>query len=553
MARIKGKKPSKTRRLLGIARIVAAYGFDLLRENPPIWGRLVSKHKHHREKTGPERFRLLLEELGPTYIKLGQAASTRPDFVPESYVEELRKLQDHAPAQSYAEIAGVVRRELGADPDAVFACFNKKPYAAASLSQVHEAYLLDGTHVAVKIQRPDIELRIEEDFLVLRDVARYIAHHFEEAKGQDVEGWFEEFQTSLRNELDFRREGRNIERFEANFRDEDGVFVPAVYWDFSTRRVLTMDWVEGIRVDDSQALDAAGIDKGELACRCAHTILKMVNDDGFFQADPHAGNFFVMDDGRIALLDMGMVGVLDPSLKDAILRISLSVASENAERLLDELVAFADADMLIERRLLKRDIEHVLKQHFWGFEPVSLAKLMSDLMRASAKRGLTLPSSIALLTRSYMIAEGVGRMLDPGFNMNAYSEPYLRGLFAKRYAPEGVRRKVMEQTPIAAELIANMPARTERMLIELEKGQLTFVARVHELDRILHHMHMAAHRISMSMLAAGILGGLAVLAVAYRPDGFHGWPGVLLGVFFVGIVIVVFSFLRTIWRSGHDS
>jgi ubiquinone biosynthesis protein len=550
------KEPSKMKRGKEIAAVLAHYGIDFLAESRSPLRFLISPSKLFQRRrpaqhSTAEGLRLALEELGPTYIKLGQAASTRPDLVPPEYVAELTKLQDSAPEVRYADIAHVVKEELGFTPETKFACFEKEPLGTASLGQVHAAILPDGSQVIVKVQKPHIQEQIAADLKVLHDVANFVSEHTSIGRTQDVKGWLDEFEFTLQNELDYTREARNADRFRNNFENDDSVYVPRVYWEYTCPRVLTMERIEGIKISNLEELDQAGLDRRQLARTCALVVLKMVYDHGFFHADPHAGNFFVLDNGRLALIDCGMVGRVDKELKDSLMRIALAVSQKDADQLTDEVMSFAYSDRRVLRQDLKRDITRILLTHMEsGTEKLSMARMLNDTLTAAAKHGLELPSAIALLARTFTMAEGMGAHLDPEFNLTEFAEPYLRELFTKRYSTDALMERAREEGPLTADLLLRLPKRAERMLSRLERGEFAIVARLDNQDDLLRHLHVAANRISMSMLSAGLIGAMSVLTIVYRPAGFHGWSGAILLILLLLVCMAGISLLLSIWRAG---
>ena len=261
--------------------------------------------------TTPEHLRLALEELGPTFIKLGQLLSTRSDIVPAAYLRELSKLQDSAPPVPAATINELVEEELGALPDQVFASFNTQPLASASIGQAHLATLHDGTEVVVKVRRPQINEVIETDLAILQNLANRVSRRWEAAENYNLPGLVSDFAVSLRRELDYLSEGKNAERFAANFAADPDVHIPRVFWATTTARVLTLERITGTKVDNLAGLDRAGVDRSALATKAAGVAVRMVFEHGFFHADPHPGNLFIEPDGRIGLIDFGMVGEVD--------------------------------------------------------------------------------------------------------------------------------------------------------------------------------------------------------------------------------------------------
>lgn len=549
------KQPSKLKRAGEIASVFGKYGFEFLAESQsplrflPFPSLLFKRHKPD-ERPAPERVRLALEELGATYIKLGQAISTRQDMIPDEYVAELAKLQDNAPPVPIEEIEKVIESELGKPAELIFGQFEKTPIGAASIGQVHEAILSDGTQVVVKIQRPGVQKKVQGDLLVLRDAVHFLSEHTAFGKKHDLEDWFEEFAFTLQNELDYTREGRNADRFRENFESDRAVVIPKVYWQYTSARVITYEKIVGLKVDDVAALEKEGMDRHQIACTCALIVLKMIYEHGFFNADPHPGNFFVLPEGRIAIIDPGMVGKLDSSVKDSLTRLTLAVASVEADRLTDELLVFAHTDKHIDRYRLERDVDRLLQTHMEKSPAqLSMAEMLNDMLETAAEYGLHLPSSITMLARALAMSEGMGKQLDPEFNMTLFAKPYLRELYSKRYAPDSLKDRVGLEGAELIDFLLTLPNRARRLGQRFERGEIAVTTKLEGQDRLARHIHLAANRMSMSMISAGLIAAMAILIAAYRPTGFHRWTDILLFLMMGVVVFVGVVLLASMWRA----
>jgi ubiquinone biosynthesis protein len=397
------------------------------------------------------------------------------------------------------------------------------------VAQVHNAVLPDGTPAVVKVRRPGIELQVDEDLAILGHIARFLSQNTEFGKKQDLEGLLDEFAYTLRNELDFVREGQNAERIASEFKDDPGLHVPTVYWDFTTRAVLTMEEINGIKIAALDELDAAGINRAELAKRCAHVALVQVLDFGFFHADPHPGNFFVQPDGVIALLDYGMVGRLGENLRGSLLRLSLAISHQDPDRLVDELLAMGAASALVDREKLTREIERLLAQ-FDGVPlgAVSAAQVFREVAGIAQRHGLTLPSDLIVLARVIAMDEGLGAMLDPDFKLIEFAKPYFKRFWLKNHSPRATLRRVRDGVMDLADLAADLPERLRRLSGMIERGEVTVTSRVEVQPDLTKQLQQAANRISMSVLTAGLIVGLSVMTLVYRPTGSEGLAYLLL-------------------------
>jgi ubiquinone biosynthesis protein len=511
-----------TGRYREIASVLTHQGFDWLWSK---WG--IGHVLGHRDlkgsggnghQTQAERLRLALEDLGVTFIKVGQVLSTRPDLIPEEYVLELRKLQDQAPLVPYSDIESAIERELGSKPESVYLSFDPVPRAAASIAQVHNAVLQDGTRVVVKVRRPGIENTVEQDLAILGQIARFLVQNTEFGKSFDCEGIVDEFANSIRNELDLTREGQNAERIAANFGDDSTVHIPQIFWQYSSRGVLTMEEVNGIKINDLDALDVAGIDRKKLARNCAHIALEQVLKHGFFHADPHPGNFFIYPNGTIGLIDFGMVGRLDDRLRESLVRIALAVSRKNTDQVIDELLSMGATRQPINRLVLGRDLDHLLSRYDGvPLGDLSASQIFHDITTTAQKHGLTLPSDLVLVVRVIAMDEGLGSSLDPQFNLIEFSKPYFVRFWKESHSAQAVMRRMGEGAFDIADIGLEFPHRLLRFLGMAERGELKVISHVEMPEKLVKDLQQAINRIAISVLTAGLIIGLSVISVIYRP------------------------------------
>jgi ubiquinone biosynthesis protein len=377
-----------------------------------------------RRGTGPARVRRMLESLGPTFMKLGQVLSTRPDLVAPEYEAELARLQDAAPPVPWPAVRAALTRALGAPPAARFAELGPVPLASASIGQVHAARLADGTAVVVKVRRPDVVEQVEIDLRLLRAVARVVAR-LRVGRRFDPVGLAEGFSRTLRAELDYRQEGANAERIGRELAGSPTVRIPTIVWDHSTEDVLTETRIEGTKIDDVAGLDAAGVDRPAVARAFARAYLDMVFVHRFYHADPHPGNVFVGGDGTIGFVDFGMVGTVDDDTGHGLARVLTALVSADPRALADALVRLGVARDLRDRAGLEADLADLLDRY--GdivLEELGLTRVIGDLLAVVRRRDLRLPSGIALLLKTVMMCEGVAAQVDPGFRLVPLLVPY---------------------------------------------------------------------------------------------------------------------------------
>jgi ubiquinone biosynthesis protein len=498
----------------------------------------------------PEHFRMALEDLGVVFIKLGQVLSTRPDMLPPDFVTEFARLQDAAPPVPYAEIAAVVEAELGAPPEAVYAEFSPEPRASASIGQAHAARFADGTPVIVKVQRPGIEATIDRDLAVLADLAHLAVTRTPLGDYYDVEGWIQEFAFTLRNELDYTREGHNADRFRRNFAAEPTLYVPRVYWELTTRRVLTLEEIQGIKINDQAGLDAAGLDRHRVAENSVRILLTEIFEHGFFHADPHPGNFFVLPGEVIGLMDFGMVGRLDETLREALLRVALALTQQDTDRLVDELLDLGVAPGRVQRPALKRDLDHLVgRYHDRPISEWAASQAFNDMMAIAFRHRLQLPTDLTLLTKVIAMSEGLGAQLDPDFKLLAFAEPYLRRFWLQTRAPAYLARKMAQGVLDLTDLGLGLPQRLRRLLSQLERGQVTVTSRHEGLDEALAELNRIANRLAVSILTAALIIGLGLLMLVYHPPGWATWGGWFFGLAFLIAFVLGLGLLWSIWRS----
>src|SRR5690348_12408765 len=343
-----------------IAGVLLSHGWGFLRNNEGTVGATSPGAANGR----PLHLRLALEELGTTFIKLGQILSTRADLLPPEYLAELTKLQDSASPVAFAEIQEALVTELGQPIERIFAHFDPIPIAAASIGQAYAATLGDGTEVVVKVRRPGVVEQVNEDLEILKELAATASRHWDFADRYDLPGLVEEFSQTLRRELDYIREAHNAERFAVNFATDNHIHVPRVFWEATTSRVLTLERIRGIKINDLKALDEQGTDRRWLADYATNVVLKMVCEDGFFHADPHPGNFFIEPNGTIGLIDFGMVGVIDEQTQELLAELLIAINHQDADRLVDVFLDLGVTRKRIDRASVRRDIDQLLSTYW---------------------------------------------------------------------------------------------------------------------------------------------------------------------------------------------
>ncbi|WP_334172819.1 ABC1 kinase family protein [Sinomonas sp.] len=472
---------------------------------------------------GPEHLRLALEELGPTFMKLGQILSTRPDLLPEPYQLELAKLQDAVPPVTAGEIRAVVREELGVDAEEAFATFDDEPIASASIGQVHGARLSDGTRVVVKVRKPGAVDRIREDLEILRNLAASASRQWAAAADYNVVGLVEQFGRTILAELDYLQEARNAERFAANFAENPSIRVPRVYWETTTSRMLTLERVEGLKINDIEALDAAGFDRSALALNAASALAQMVFQDAFFHADPHPGNMFVQSDGAIALIDFGMVGEINDQLHDQLSRLLIALARKDARRLARTLLDMSFGSHEADLPDLADDVaDFIALYDRVDLQDVDTGRLVQRLLTVVRTHRLQLPEEIAVISKMVVMAEGLGRVLDPGFRLSQALQPYVVQLFLERHSPQAILNGLKDAGLGAMDLVEDLPHLVDGLVRIVDSGGFEVRLRAAELEPLLIRAEKIGDRVVAGVIAAAFIRGVGEL-VSLDRERWTGW------------------------------
>jgi len=532
-----------------IAGVLLSHGWDFLRNNEQ---RTAGASSQMATNARPLHLRLALEELGTTFIKLGQILSTRADLLPPEYLVELTKLQDSAAPVAFEEIREVVVTELGHPIEHVFAHFESVPLAAASIGQAHAATLEDGTEVVVKVRRPGVVEQVNEDLEILKELAATASRHWSFAEHYDLTGLVEEFSQTLRRELDYIREAHSAERFAVNFASDPHIHVPRVFWEATTSRVLTLERIRGIKINDLKALDEQGTDRRWLADYATNVVLKMVCEDGFFHADPHPGNFFIEPSGTIGLIDFGMVGIIDERTQELLAELLIAINHQDADRLVDVFFDLGVTRKRIDRASVRRDIDQLLST-YWGLPlgELRVAALLNDVYTIMRRHHLHLPSNLALLLKTVIMIEGVGVTLDPDFHLPAVLTPYTERLVLRQYSPFKWGRSFGRSSLELAKLTVEMPQHLRRIATAAENGNLQIGMRPEGFDPVIDRLEGIANRIVLGVIAAAFINGLAVLVSVYRPPGWERWGWTVFAFGFVCALLLGAYLAWNILRPKH--
>lgn len=536
-----------------IARVLSGHGLGALVDGTGL-GRFAPRLRRGKdERVAPAvRLRLAIGELGATFIKLGQMVSTRADLVPAEFIAELARLQDAAPTVPAEVIMRTIAEDLGQPVERCFGRFDPHPLASASIGQVHAAWLADGTPVVVKVRRPGVVEEVERDLQILERLATWAQAHTIFGHDHDLMPIVAEFAYTLRNELDYIREGRNAEQLGKAFADDPSVWIPGVHWSHTTVQVLTLDRVGGIKVSDLEGLDRLGIPRRTVAENAVRMFLRQLLELGFFHADPHPGNFFIQPDGSIAVVDFGMVGRVSEPVKGHLLRAGLAALEQDPEALADELFALGVAGKRSDRAAFVRDLDHLLARYQGrSVGELSAAAVTRELSGIAFRHGLQLPGELAMLMRVVSMSEGLGLMLDPGFHYLEFASPIIKKHWQGTRSLRAGFTRLGRAAADAADLGLELPRRAGRLLGRLERGELELNVRHEGLSRFAEELQGMTNRLALAMILAASVVALAVAL------GFQGGPGFapfLRWLFALGFLFsLAFGVwvLGSIWLSRH--
>jgi ubiquinone biosynthesis protein len=501
-----------------------------------------------------QRARLAFEQLGPTFVKLGQMLSTREDLLPPTWTTELAQLHSHVAPVPFDDLLPQVEQALGRSPFEVFSNLEREPYAAASIAQVHRAKLASGTPVILKIRRPGIEAKIDADLRILEHLAHLVEHEIPEVRRYQPVQVVGQLRASLERELDLAVEARNTERFARNFADDLDILVPRVYWEWTSSAMNVQEHIEGIRGNDLAAIDKAGLDRKVLAARGADAVLKMILVDGFFHADPHPGNVIYLPGNRIALIDFGMVGRLSPERRRQIVDLLAGLARHDEETMLEVLLDWRGDDVVDEARLATDLGDLAFDYVDLQLKDLKIGVLLRRVSAILREHSIVLPVDLTLLFKALISLEGLGRQYDPEFRLIERVKPFLDRAMRDRYQPAEVARRAQVTLSDFFGLVTSMPRDLARLVKDARHGRMRVDLDLKRLDSFGDRLHSAINRATIGVMTASlVIGSSIVMTVAEGPTLF----GVPLLTFF-GLFGYLIAFVNSlwiilsIWRSGRQ-
>ncbi len=505
------------RRYREIVSILARHGYWALLEQLGLvslvtWPARLRRRPPPPVHTLSERVRAAIEELGPTFIKLGQVLSVRPDLVPPEFLVELARLQDRVPPAPWPAVRAVLEDAYGMPLERVFASFNPDPIAAASLGQVHEATLHDGTEVVVKVQRPGVRHIIEEDLDILRDLAAIAQERTALGEIYNLVDIVEEFAFTLRNELNYVQEGRNADRLRQNMASLEVVYIPRVFWEYTSERVLVMERIRGVKIDDVEGLLAAGLDPKQVILNAAEMVVQQALIDGFFHADPHPGNIFVLEGNVLGLMDFGIVGYLSRRVREDLIRLFIVSVLMDTEGIVEQLIRMSAVHANIDRVRLRRDIERILVRYYGlPLKYIRAREVIADLLPIMYRHHLSLPPDLWLLGKTLMMWEGLAMQLYPEFDFFAVADPYVRRFLRQGRSPRVLAQRVATVFTQWGALFLEAPEHLRPLLMQLERGQWQ-VRSQQEVDRrYVAMVDRVSNRVALALLLAALIIGLGMV------------------------------------------
>ncbi|MBW2514339.1 MAG: AarF/ABC1/UbiB kinase family protein [Deltaproteobacteria bacterium] len=547
---------NRYRQILGV---LIKYGFGDLVETLNIEQyieiglQMISKKRREpvEKLSRAERVRMAFEELGPTYIKLGQILSTRPDLVQVDFIHELSKLQDEVPPFTFEDARRIVESELRKPLEGIFESFTETPLASASIGQVHRARYLDGEDVAVKVQRPGIRRLIDIDLEIMLHLATLAERHIEELSFHQPVRIVEEFAKTLERELDYTIEATSMERVSRQFLHDPTVYIPKVYRETTTTRVLTTELVQGIKVSKLDQLDQEGYDRKTITFRGAHICLVQIFNHGFFHADPHPGNIFVLPGNVICLLDFGMVGTIDRNTREDFVELVDSIVRKDEARAAQCLLKVTSWDEEPDMRSFEKDVSEFIGEHLYKpLKEIELGKLLQQLLELSAHHRLRIYPDIFLMMKALSTVEGVALLLDPDFDMLQHAEPFIRKVKLERFSPKRLESDVLSLASQMFTFLKDFPKDLLEITRLVRQRKLSFSHELQGLEQMLSTHDQISNRISFSILIAALIIGSALIVISKTPPLFYGIS--LIGIIgFLAAAIMGIWLLVAILKKGR--
>jgi len=542
-----------------ILRVLFKYGFNDLVDRLHIDQYLESglqminrkPREHISRLSRPERLRLVFEELGPTFIKLGQLLSTRPDLIPADFLDELAKLQDDIPSFSLEEVRTIFKEELGRYPEEIFHYFDTEPLAAASIGQVHRARMDSGVEVVVKVQRPGIENVIAVDLEILAHIAELMEQYLEEVQGHQPMAIVHEFARSLSREIDFSIELANIQRFARQFEGNPAIHVPLVYPELSTDRVLVMEYVVGIKSSKIEILREQGYDLPLIATRGANLVMEQIFVHGFFHADPHPGNVFILPDNVVCFIDFGQMGRLSLKDREDFTDLVLDLVAGNEQKIATGVLKVTVQLGEVDRESLTRDLGNLMDMYLYRpLEDLEAGKILQDLLDLVSRHKLSFKPSLYQMMKALSTVEGVGLMLDPKLELIKLAKPFMRKIRLGRMQPGRIAEELSLTGFAYLHLFRDLPHELRTILTQLRSGRMRLEFEHRGLHSLGATLDRVSNRIAFAIVLAALIVGSSLIVLSDIPPHWHSIPIIgLIGFLVAGVM--GFRLLLSIIRHGR--
>ncbi len=545
-----GQAVKNVQRLRQILAVFSKYGFvdivDRMDLGKFLPSRLAAFAESQADLSTQERLRMAFEELGPTFVKFGQLLSTRPDLVPEAFIEEFTKLQDNVQTLSYETIKAVVEGELKRPIEQAFAQFDVKPLASASIAQVHEARLHSGEKVVIKVQRPEIEKIIDTDVSLLAFLAGLLEKYIPESRVFSPKTIVSEFFRTLEFELDFVIEANNIQKISENMASIQEVVIPKVYKHLSTHKVLTLERLEGIRLNDLKGMDALGIDRKRIVHLGARAFFKSVMIDGLFHGDLHGGNMFVLPGNRLGIIDFGIVGRLSEKSRDQLANMFLALLTEDYETLCYQYAELGISGPSVDFDAFQREVRNAISPYVGlSITDVNSGKILIEATKIAAKYNIKIPGDWMIVFKAILTTEGMGRTLDPEFDLLATGKELVKDLVKNQYSMQRLSRDFLWVAKDVATLLQVLPRQIRWMFRKFNSNDFAFEIKSPDLENLRHQLDINGRRVSASVLVAGLF--VASSIALQHASGHKIWDYPIFSViyFVIGCFVLLRLFLRS--------
>ena len=513
-------------------------------------GPFLRTQTEHNEKTVWERIRLVLEQLGPTFIKLGQVMANRPDLIHPELILELEKLQDSVKAFPGDDARNVIEAQLNSKIDLIFDSFDSTPIAAASIAQIHKAKLKSGEEVAVKVQRPNIKRIISIDLEIMQHLAALIQKYVVELSFIDLVGIVKEFERAIIKEVDFENEVLNMVRFQEQFADEPTIHIPRPYSEYCTETIITMEFIHGIKISEIEQLKEAGLCPKKIASNGLDLALKQIFDFGFFHADPHPGNLLVLPRNVICYLDFGMIGILSSATKEHLVSAILGIVSRDPKKIVKDMINLSHNKYEINSVELEMRVGELIHKHAYkALEKINMVSILNDLMSLFVDYNLKMPPDFYLLLRALVISQSTGTKLDPNFDMVKHLEPYAKKMIREQVNPIRFVKEFGGSIFEFVHLIKDMPSETREIIEQIKRGKIKVDIEHKGLEPTLRTHEQISNRIAFAIVLASMIIGSSLIVLSNIPPLWQGVP--IIGIVgFLGTGMLGFWLLISILHHG---